>query len=133
MPEMDDEGFRLRPDGERFTFTVVVNQDFRPDWVDVMQLIQRNWQEVGIDARLDVVGEDLYTQRRESLDTDATVWAGENGTGQLPMLSVAAQHGGGFIPENAAAWWAWFDVMLNPDAATEVEPVEPPETIQTPI
>lgn len=130
MPERDADGFRLRPDGERFTFTVAVNQDFRPDWVDVMQLIQRNWQEVGIDARLDVVSDDLYDLRREDLSTDATVWAGENGTGQLPMLSVAAKHGGGYIPENSAAWWAWFDTQLDPDAETEVDPVEPPATIQ---
>jgi peptide/nickel transport system substrate-binding protein len=130
MPDRDADGYRLRPDGERFTFTVVVNQDFRPDWVDVMQLVQRNWQEAGIDARLDVVSDDLYDLRREDLSTDATVWAGENGTGQLPMLAVAAKHGGGYIPENAAAWWAWFDRQLDPDAETEVDPVTPPATIQ---
>ena len=130
MPERDADGFRLRPDGERFTFTVVVNQDFRPDWVDVMQLIQRNWQEVGIDVQLDVVNDDLYTLRRGDPETDATVWAGENGTGQLPMLAVAARHGGAYIPENARGWWAWEAVQLNPDAETEVEPVTPPESIQ---
>ena len=130
MPDRDGDGFRLRPDGERFTFTVVVNQDFRPDWVDVMQLLQRNWQEVGIDAQLDVVTDDLYDLRREDPATDATVWAGENGTGQLPMLAVAAQHGGGYIPESAAGWWAWNTVQVNPDAETEFEPITPPETIQ---
>jgi peptide/nickel transport system substrate-binding protein len=130
MPEKDDEGFRLRPDGERFTFTVVINQDFRPDHVDAMQLIQRNWQQVGIDARLDVVGEDLMDLRRADESVDATVWAGENGTGQLPMLAVAAQHGGGYIPENARGWWAWYDLQTNPDAETDVEPVTPPESIQ---
>ncbi|UCH26528.1 MAG: ABC transporter substrate-binding protein [Trueperaceae bacterium] len=130
MPDRDADGYRLRPDGERFTFTVVVNQDFRPDWVDVMQLVQRNWVEAGIDARLDVVSDDLYDLRREDPATDATVWAGENGTGQLPMLSVAAKHGGGYIPEGAAAWWAWFDRQLDPNAETEVDPVTPPATIQ---
>ena len=78
--------FRLRPDGERFVFTVIVDQGFRPDWVDAMQLIQRNWQEVGIDARLDVVEGEVATLRNQDPARDATVWAGENGTGQLPML-----------------------------------------------
>lgn len=130
MPDKDDEGFRLRPDGERFVFTVTVNQSFRPDWVDVMQLIQRNWQEAGIDARLDVVSDDLWSLRRDDPGTDATVWAGENGTGQLPMISVAARHGGGFIPEVAPNWWAWEAVQLDPDAETEFEPVEPPDIVK---
>lgn len=130
MPERDDEGFRLRPDGERFVFTVTVNQGFRPDWVDVLQLLQRNWQEVGIDAQLDVVEGDLWTLRSNDPSTDATVWAGENGTGQLPMLNVAVRHGGGFIPEIAENWWAWEAVQVNPDAETEFEPVEPPESLQ---
>lgn len=130
MPDRDDEGFRLRPDGERFVLNVVVNQGFRPDWVDVMQLIQRNWQEVGIDARIDVVSDDLWDLRRNDPATDATVWAGENGTGQLPMLAVAARHGGGYIPERANNWWAWHAVQENPDAETEWEPIEPPDTIK---
>lgn len=130
MPDRDDEGFRLRPDGERFIFTVVVDQGFRPDWVDVMQLIQRNWQEVGIDARLDVVEGEVATLRGQDQSVDARVWAGENGTGQLPMLSVAAQHGGGYIPEEADGWWAWHELQLNPDAETSTDPIEPPDTIK---
>jgi peptide/nickel transport system substrate-binding protein len=130
MPDRDDEGFRLRPDGERFVFTVVINQAFRPDHVDAMQLIQRNWQEVGIDARLDVIGQDLLSERRADPSVDAIVWAGENGTGQLPVMAVA--RGSGYIPErySAAAWWAWNDLQLDPDAETGVEPVTPPESIQ---
>jgi len=125
MPERDAEGFRLRPDGQRFTFTVVINQEFRPDWVDVMQLVARNWREVGIDVRLDVVSNDTQTARYDQPATDASVWAGENGTGQLPLLAAGA-----FTPERASGWIAWEARQLNPDADVTAEPVAPPPALQ---
>jgi len=125
MPERDAEGFRLRPDGQRFNFTVVVNGDFRPDWVDVMQLVERSWEEVGIETTLDVVADQVWRDRAAAPETDAHVWAGENGSGLLPLLAAGA-----FTPEAAAGWSAWNQVRLNPDAETAVEPVEPPAQLQ---
>lgn len=121
LPERDPEGYRLRPDGERFTFTVVVNGDFRPDWVDAMGIIERNWEEVGIDVILDVVADDVWRQRAYEPQTDAHVWAGENGSGLLPLLAA-----GGFTPEAAEGWRAWETLQRNPNAELNVEAVEPP-------
>jgi len=120
MPEKDEEGFRLRPDGERFVFTVLVNEGFRPDWVDAMQLIERNWEEVGIDTVIDVVADDIWRVRAEEPEIDAYVWAGENGTGQLPLLAA-----GGYTPEAAWGWRAWETANIK-DQEAAVEPVEPP-------
>lgn len=125
MPNRDAEGYRLRPDGERFTFTVVVNGDFRPDWVDAMQIIERNWEEVGLDVTLDVVADQVWRDRAASPETDAHVWAGENGSGLLPLLAAAA-----FTPEAAPGWQAWNALRLNPNAQVSAEPVEPPAALQ---
>lgn len=125
MPERDAEGYRLRPDGERFTFVVVVNGDFRPDWVDVMQLVERNWEEVGLDVTLDVVADSVWRERAALPETDAHVWAGENGSGLLPLVAAGA-----FTPEAAVGWQAWNTLRLNPEAETAVEPVEPPAELQ---
>jgi peptide/nickel transport system substrate-binding protein len=125
MPEKDAEGFRLMPNGERFVFNIVVNEGFRPDWVDVMQIVERNWEAVGIDANPVVVGDDVWRVRVQDDDIHAYVWAGENGTGLLPLVAA-----GGYTPEAAWGWRAWEQLRLNPDAEVTAEPVEPPAELQ---
>lgn len=124
LPEKDSQGFRLLPNGERFTFNVLVNQGFRADWVDVMQLVARNWEQAGIDINL-VVGSDEFSRTaREGDDIDAYVWAGENGTGQLPLLAA-----GGYVPEAAYGWGAWAAETVY-GRSSSYEPVTPPESLQ---
>jgi peptide/nickel transport system substrate-binding protein len=125
LPERDAEGFRLRPDGQRFTLNVVVNSDFRPDWVDVMQIIERNWEEVGLDVNVEVVTNDIWSVRSTDASVDAYVWAGENGLGLLPLVSA-----GGFTPEGAKGWREWEALQLNPDAEVVYGAVEPPAPLQ---
>lgn len=124
LPERDAEGFRLLPNGQRFTFTVVINQGFRPDWVDAMQLVARNWREVGIDARLDVNSGDTFDVRVAQPQSDAYVWAGENGTGLLPLLAADE-----FTPSAAYAWRAW-QGQLAAESPVTVEPVKPPPALE---
>lgn len=127
MPERDAEGFRLRPDGERFTFTVLVNAGFRPYFVDILQLLERNWEEVGIDMVIDSVPDDVFWPRRQDPEIDGFVWIGENGSGLLPLVGANFH---AFTPEAAFGWIAWNQLRLNPDATVTAEPVEPPESIQ---
>ncbi len=51
-------------DGERFQVIVSVNQGFKPDWVDMMLLIERYWEAVGVDTIVDVVSDELHNARR---------------------------------------------------------------------
>lgn len=125
LPEKDSEGFRLRPDGQRFTFTVLVNEGFRPDWVDVMGIVKLNWEAVGISTNLVVVPDDIWRQRIQEDDIDAYVWAGENGTGLLPLVSA-----GEYAPEAAWGWSAWEAVNIKGQTETETAPIEPPAAMQ---
>ena len=125
MPEKDAEGFRLTPDGERFVFNVLVNQGFRPDWVDVMGIVELNWEAVGVDTNLVVVPDDIWRQRIQEDDVDAYVWAGENGTGLLPLVAA-----GGYAPEAAWGWGAWEQVNMLGVTEPTTEPIEPPAELQ---
>ncbi len=129
LPNKDSSGMRLGTDGKPFSITVTVNQGFRPDWVDVMQILQRNWKEVGLDVKLDVVSDDLFQTRQQQPDLDAYVWAGENGLGQLPMLALSQQTAD-FLPDLAAGWIAWYQKQLDPSAKTQVDAVVPPAELQ---
>ena len=125
LPEKDAEGFRLLPNGERFTFNIVVNPGFRPDWADVMQIVERNWEEVGVDTNPVITGDDVWRVRVQDNDIHAYVWAGENGTGLLPLVAA-----GGYTPEAAWGWRAWESQRLNPEAELTDTPVEPPANLQ---
>ena len=125
LPEKDAEGFRLKADGERFTFTILVNQGFRPDWVDVMGIVELNWEAVGIETNLVVVPDDIWRQRILEDDIDAYVWAGENGTGLLPLVAA-----GEYTPEAAWGWKAWEAVNLKGQTETTDPAVEPPAELQ---
>ena len=134
LPDKGSDGYRLGPDGNPFSFTVTVDQGFRPDWVDVMQIIQKNWQAVGLNAKLDVVSDDTWQTREQQPDLDAYVWAGENGTGQLPMLAISQQTTD-FIPADpggsiSAGWTAWDKQQQDSNAQTQFDPVTPPDAVQ---
>jgi peptide/nickel transport system substrate-binding protein len=127
MPERDAEGFRLRPDGERFTFTVLVNTGFRPNHVDILQLVERNWEEVGVDTLVVTAPDDIWWNRRQDDDIDSFVWIGENGSGLLPLIAANFH---AWTPEAAWSWIAWNQLRLNPDASVAFDPVEPPAAVQ---
>jgi peptide/nickel transport system substrate-binding protein len=134
LPNKGSDGYRLGPDGNPFSLTITVDQGFRTDWVDVMQILQKDWQAVGLNVQLDVVSDDTWQTREQQPDLDAYVWAGENGTGQLPMLAVS-QRTGDFIPADcggsiSAGWCAWDAKQQDANAATTFPPVTPPEPVQ---
>jgi peptide/nickel transport system substrate-binding protein len=86
LQEKDDEGFRLRPNGERFSVVVAVNKDFKSDWVDMMELIKGYWEAVGVETVLDVISDATSVGRRGSPDNDIGLWLAENGAGRLPLV-----------------------------------------------
>lgn len=125
LPEKDAAGFRLGADGQPFTFNVLVNEGFRPDWVDVMGIVKLNWEAVGVKTNLVVVPDDIWRQRIQEDDVDAYVWAGENGTGLLPLVSA-----GEYIPDAAWGWKAWEAVNIQGQTETANPVVEPPAEVQ---
>lgn len=96
LPEKDDDGFRLRPNGERFSVVVAVNKDFKSDWVDMMELIKGYWEAVGVETVLDVISDATSVGRRGSPDNDIGLWLSENGAGRLPLVRADEMLGAEF-------------------------------------
>ena len=72
-----------------------------------------------------IVGEDEFSRTAQQQDdVDAWVWAGENGTGQLPLLAADE-----WVPESAVGWYAWADVNYNNREPTNPV-VTPPADVQ---
>ena len=107
LPEKDAEGFRLRSDnGERFQMVVDVNNEFKSDWGDMMELIEGYWEAVGVEVVLNVISDAVSVARREDPDRDVFLWLAENGSGRLPMLAASE-----LMPRNvtwAEPWKQWY-------------------------
>lgn len=127
LPERDGEGFRLRPDGKRFQFAVMANSTAYTYMLDALQILERTWEEAGVDIVVISASDDTFWSRRHDATIDAFVWLGQNGSGLQP-IPAADFHA--FTPEAAWSWIAWQSQQRNPDAALTSEPVEPPETIR---
>ncbi len=118
LPEKDADGFRLRPDnGERFTVVVDVNNEFKSDWGDMMELIEGYWEAVGVDVVLNFISDAVSIARRNDPDRDIFLWLAENGSGRLPMLAAREM-----MPREKTwteEWEKWYD-------SGGTEGVEPP-------
>jgi peptide/nickel transport system substrate-binding protein len=120
LPEKDSGGVRLGPGGEPFSFQVEVPSSF-PDFVDVLELVRQYWREVGIDMRVKLEDDDLFSTRVDANEHDACVWVGGGGLGVLmdPFYYVPYN----FNTRYAVPWSYWFQ---NPEDERAMEP--PAET-----
>ncbi|WIJ24513.1 ABC transporter substrate-binding protein [Devosia sp. RR2S18] len=127
-------GVRVGPDGQPFAFTVEINADFKPDTVDAFQLIERTWEQAGLNVTVNYHSDELFGNARAKPDADAAVWVGENGCGQLPLLNLSRflNDYGYWSLGNWSGWAAWDARRINPEAelAEGVTPVEPPANVQ---
>jgi peptide/nickel transport system substrate-binding protein len=136
LPTKDADGFRLRPDGKRFQVVVLVHNSFKPDWIDMMLLIERYWEAAGIDTIVDVVSPELFDARRQAPDFDIALWLAENGAGKLPLISRMVFMGGPGHIGNWSGWERWYAeqrgqlVLFGSNVAHDVPPEEPPANVQ---
>lgn len=117
LPEKDAQGFRLRPDnGERFNVLIDVNNEFKSDWGDMMELVEGYWEAVGVEVTLNVVSDAVSVARRGDPDRDVFLWLAENGSGRLPMLAASE-----LMPRNAT-WAEPWKLYYETDGAEGIEP-----------
>jgi peptide/nickel transport system substrate-binding protein len=120
--QRDAQGFRLGPDGRRIVIIGEASVDFRREHIDVLELIQLHWSEVGIDLQIRSVGRDLLGTRTAANQHELVVWAGDGGGPDaimdprfyLPLAGPSFQ---------AVAWANWY-------TSGGVDGEEPPADVQ---
>lgn len=125
LPDKDDEGYRLMPDGNRLVVNFMVADQFGLGFLQVAELIMQHLDAVGIEATLEVVDEILNFSGQNLVE--ATIYTGEGGSGLSAILDPRW-----FVPINessqyASGWATWYNNPNNEFA------VEPPEHIQAQI
>ena len=118
LTERDDEGFRLMENGERLTFLIDV-PTVSTEQIDMLELIQGYWQEVGVDMVPNVIDRALGQQRLETGEHDANVWGAPGGIGFGTLLDPR-----NFVPMHGHSRYAykWYLYWQNPENEAAEEP-----------
>lgn len=74
LPDKDDQGMRLAPDGSKFRFVVEFAVDTRPNDAPVLDLMKQYFAEVGIQMDIKPETGDLFFERLESNLHDASAY-----------------------------------------------------------
>jgi peptide/nickel transport system substrate-binding protein len=122
-PEKDDNGTRLGPDGNPIKFDLIVDATRFPAWVDVLELVEIYWAEIGIDVDIVGISGELLDERRQANDYDATAGWSDGGLATLlaPGILVPNGYGSTWAP----AWGMWYS-----GGTWGGETEEPPESVK---
>jgi peptide/nickel transport system substrate-binding protein len=108
--------FYTMPDGSPLTITIDAIAAVRPEWVDMLELIQLQLAAGGIDVEINTIDRTLFYDKRPLGEYDAQIWQGDGG------LDVV-QEPRYYFPANgesvwAFRWQAWYN-GTTPDIAEE--------------
>ena len=122
LPEKDAEGYRLGPDGARFSFVLIAVNDWSwvPNNPQRGEVLVDYMRQVGLDAKLNAMPSEQFDDLRLANDFDAAISTGEGGAGLTGLLDAR-----NYVPMDqfgffANAWSLWR--LQDPEATGEQEP-----------
>ena len=121
LTDRDAEGFRLGPDGKRVAFQLTFPTSFKIYFSGVAELLTKQWEAVGVQARPQALERSLFSTRKSANDFDVTIWAGELGGDLIELWPMWYIVGG--LDSHGPLWSRWYD-------SDGKEGEEPPESIQ---
>lgn len=124
LPNRDEEGFRLMPNGERLVVDFPVTDEYGLSFPQVVELLALQWEQVGIDVEIELISGNERWSRELTNAIEAFLYTGEGGAGLNAVLDARY-----FVPVTrfsyfGLGWALWFLSISEEDA------VEPPERIK---
>jgi peptide/nickel transport system substrate-binding protein len=119
-----DDGIRRMADGRPIKFLIDVIPSLTPDHVDLLEMIEQQWADLGVDMDVNPLERTFFYERTSNAnDHDAAVWGG----GGVQIVGVPQQ----LVPLHHDARWGipwsqWYN-------SSGQEGEEPPETIKNRI
>jgi peptide/nickel transport system substrate-binding protein len=114
MSERDADGFRTDPNGDRFEL-IITTARISPDFLSLGELLKVYFEDVGVRTTLDVIGDDLFTQRMQGNELMATIhWSDEPIWG--PGISED------YLPNAKGNWAPMSGLYFNTNGASGRQP-----------
>ena len=120
--QRDSDGFRLRPDGKRISFTLELpGSGFDPTYPETANLVAQYFEKVGVQMRVQPQGGPLFWERLFANEHDAVMYSAENG------LRDAILDPGWFFPIGGRCYYArlWADWYASGGKSGEEPPPAP--------
>lgn len=116
LTEKNGDGIYLMSDGKPAKITVDVISALRPEWIDMLEIMQLQLGAAGIEIELNNIDRTLFYEKRPAGEFDAQVWAGDGGI-------EALQEPRYYFPFSDESVWAyrwaqWFN-GTRPEIAEE--------------
>ena len=110
------DGLYTMPDGSPLVVTIDTIASLRPEWPDMLELMQLQLEAAGIKMEINNIDRTLYYDKRPLGDYDAQVWGGDGGLDVVQEPRYYMPSG----PESVWAfrWQAWYQ-GTTPDIAEE--------------
>ncbi|WP_299926253.1 ABC transporter substrate-binding protein [uncultured Pelagimonas sp.] len=118
LDKKDDEGFRLGPDGARFTLVFLVADVFGLQFPDVMELVAEYAADVGLDFQVRASDRSRLQDLASSAEHDAYIWNCGGGVVDAYTNPYC------YLPQGQAVYWAPKWASWGVDNATGIEPPE---------
>lgn len=121
LNQRDDDGYRLGPDGKRFTLVFLVADVFGWQYPDVAELMAEYAKDVGLDFQIRASDRSRLQEIASAAEHDAYIWNCPGG------LVDAYANPFCYLPRGGAVYWApkWAAWGVNPDTG-----IEPPDHIK---
>lgn len=124
LPEKDDKGMRLGPDGKPFQIIFTIQNDlgFGTYYVQLGELLIKYWKAVGVDVVMNSqVGAQHDENKKKNL-IEVEIFTGEGGAGITGILDPRY-----YTPLTSNVIWNAWTAWLTPDPTGETVAVEPPQ------
>ncbi|WP_368484211.1 ABC transporter substrate-binding protein [Thalassospira lucentensis] len=118
LSQKDEDGFLLRPDGKRLSFTIDTEG---ADRFEMLSAVIQYWRDLGIDVTARNLSRDVFVTSREKNDHQASAWGGDGG---LDAMVIPIN----YLPVSAdSSWFAtgWANWYVNPDSTDAITPPLP--------
>ncbi|MCT8161112.1 ABC transporter substrate-binding protein [Pseudoruegeria sp. SHC-113] len=121
LPEKDADGYRLGPDGKRFSLVFMVADVFGAQFPDVMELVALYAADVGLDFQIRMSDRARLQELAVSSQHDAYIWNCAGGQSDAYTSPEC------YLPFGTAVYWApeWAKWGVDPSTGSE-----PPEAIK---
>lgn len=115
LTQKDEDGFLLRPDRKRLSFTIDTEG---LDRFEMLRAVIAYWRDLGIDVTARNLARDVFVATRQKNNHHASAWGGDGG---LDAMVIPIN----YLPLSAdSSWFAtgWANWYVNPDSVDAISP-----------